>query len=178
MPMNKRRGYTLIELIVAVGLFAFVMLLASGAYLLIIGINRQTQGIASGIDNLSFAVETMARDIRTGSNYNCGGLGDCPGGSGSFSFKDASGATVSYNLSSSAIQETIGGNPRLLTDSSSVTISSLTFYAVGTKSASNLPDDFLQPHVTIIISGTVTYGAGKTEAFTVETGATMRGTDL
>lgn len=172
--MNNRRGYTLIELIVAVGLFALVMLLASGAYLLMIGLNRQAQGIASGIDNLSFAVETMARNIRTGSNYNCGGLGDCSG-SGSFSFKNASGATISYNLSSSAIQETISGNARLLTDPLSVTISSLTFYAVGTGKP---PGDHLQPHVTIIISGTVTYGAGKTDSFTVETGATMRGTDL
>ena len=63
-------GYTLVELIVAVGLFALVMLLAAGAYLMMIGVNRQAQGIATGIDNLSFALETMTRSIRTGTNYN------------------------------------------------------------------------------------------------------------
>lgn len=172
--MRNARGYTLIELIVAVGLFALVMLLASGAYLMMIGLNRHAQGIATGINNLSFAVETMTRTIRTGSLYDCGGLGDCPSGAGSFSFRSVGGAIVSYSLAASAIQETIDGSVRTLTDPS-VSVSSLTFYAEGTEKP---PGDYQQPRVTIIISGTVTYGAGKTESFTIETGATMRGTDL
>lgn len=175
--MKKSGGYTLIELIVAVGLFALIMLLASGAYLLMIGISRQAQGIATGIDNLSFAVEAMTRNIRTGTNYTCPtGTSDCniDAGINSFSYKNTSGTTVSYTLSNSAIQETIDGSARTLTDPS-VTITSLSFYAVGTGKP---PGDYQQPRVTIIISGTVSYGAGKTEAFTVETGATMRGTDL
>jgi prepilin-type N-terminal cleavage/methylation domain-containing protein len=172
---NKRTGgYTLIELIVAVGLFAIVMLLASGAYLMMISLNRHAQGIATGINNLSFAVETMTRSIRTGSLYSCGGLGDCPGGASSFSFMDTNGLTVSYSLADSAIQETIDGSARTLTDPS-VTVSSLTFYVVGTGKP---PGDYQQPRVTATMSGTVSYGAGKTEPFTVETSATMRGSDL
>lgn len=166
------RGYTLIELIVAMGLFSFVMLLSSGAYLLMIGLNRQAQGIATGIDNLSFAVETMARDIRTGSNYNCGGLGDCPNGANSFSFRNAGGVDVSYSLDSSVIQKTAGSAVSTLTDPT-VNVSSLVFYAAGTAKG-----DAEQSHVTIIVSGTVSYGAGKSESFTIETGATMRGSDL
>lgn len=166
------RGYTLIELIVAMGLFAFVMTLSSGAYLLMIGLNRQAQGIATGIDNLSFAIETMTRDIRTGSNYRCGGLGDCSSGASSFSFKNASGVDVSYSLVSSVIQKTVGSAVSTLTDPT-VNVSSLAFYATGTT-----PGDTQQPHVTIIVSGTVSYGAGKSESFTIETGATMRGSDL
>ena len=75
------RGYTLIELIVAVGLFSFVMTLVSGAYFLMIGINRQAQSIATGINNLSFALETMSRTIRTGYDYDCGGASSCGGNS-------------------------------------------------------------------------------------------------
>jgi len=59
-----------------------------------------------------------------------------------------------------------------LTDPS-VTVSSLLFYASGTTSGDNN-----QPYVTIVVSGTVSYGPNKTQPFTVETGATMRGTDL
>lgn len=181
---TQSSGFTLIELIVSTGLFALVMLLSSGAYLLMIGLSRQAQGIATGIDNLSFAVESMARDIRTGSAYNCGGIGDCPppSGAGSFSFKNASGASVSYGCSSSlgacspstpgALQETAGNTLSTLTDPL-VDISSLTFYTVGTAK-----NDGQQSHVTIIVSGTVTYAAGKSEPFTIETGATMRGSDL
>lgn len=183
----KNKGFTLIELIVATGLFALVMMLSSGAYLLMIGLSRQAQGIATGIDNLSFAVEAMARDIRTGTAYNCGGIGDCPppSGAGSFSFTNADGATVSYSCSGSlgncsedtpgALQETLGSTQSTLTDPL-VSVSSLTFYAVGTGKPSE--GDYQQPHVTIIVSGTVTYAAGKSEPFTIETGATMRGSDL
>ena len=165
------RGYTLIELIIAVGLFALVMLLASGAYLVMISLNRQTQAMATGINNLSFALETMTRDIRTGTAYSCGG-GDCAGGASSFSFTSEAGTGVSYSLSSAALQKTSGAAQSILTDPT-VSISALTFYVTGTAKS-----DTQQPHVTIIISGTVSSGPGKTQPFTVETGATMRGTDL
>ncbi|MDP2665658.1 MAG: prepilin-type N-terminal cleavage/methylation domain-containing protein [bacterium] len=175
--MKKLRGYTLIELIIATGLFALIMLLASGAYLIMIGLERQTQGIATGIDNLSFAIETMTRDIRTGSTYNCAGLGDCSAGRDSFTFMPSgSGTTVTYALGTQpAPNDAIQGITKdgaMLTDPS-VDITSLTFYVAGTSKSDNA-----QPHVTITISGEVLYGHGKSETFHIETGATMRGTDL
>jgi len=169
------RGFTLIELTVSVGLFALVMMLASGSYVMMIGLNRQAQGMTSGINNLSFVLESMTRSIRSGSVYNCGGLGDCPFGSSSFSFKDEKGVNVSYSLNGSTIQKTSNSVADALTDPS-VTVTSLMFYAFGTRPAS--AGDYEQSRVTIIVSGTVSAGAGKTQSFTVETGAVMRGTDL
>jgi prepilin-type N-terminal cleavage/methylation domain-containing protein len=168
MKNNKRmsRGYTLIELIVAIGLFALVMTLVSGAYLMMISVTRQAQGIATGIDNLSFALETMTRTVRTGTVYSCGG-GNCSGGT-TFSVKNSNGITVTYTLSGGAIVQ----NNIVLTDPS-VNVTSLTFYVSGTPSG-----DVYQPHVTITVSGTVSAGSGKTEPFSIETGATMRGIDL
>src|SRR3989344_8981491 len=168
-------GYTLVELIVAIGLFALIMMLASGAYFMMISFNRQAQGMATGINNLSFALESMTRSIRTGSEYDCLGSGDCPNGSGSFSFIDSNGISTSYNLAGTSIQKTTDDASNILTDPS-VTVSSLMFYAIGTRST---PSDYEQPRVTIIISGTVSSGPGKPpQSFTVETGATMRGSDL
>lgn len=170
---SAERGYTLVELIVAIGLFAAIMVLASGAYLLMISLNRQAQGIASGINNLSFALETMTRTIRTGSAYNCAGFGDCTNGS-SFSFKNADGVEVTYRLSGDAlVQETGGGTARAITDPSAVKITSLAFYVTGTTRG-----DTQQPQVTMLVSGSVTYGAEKTQPFVIETGATMRGSDI
>ena len=168
MSMKNKRGYTLIELIVAMGLFAIVMVLASGAYLVMISINRQAQSITTGINNLSFALETMTRTIRTGINYSCDGDEDCPNGEDNFSVINSNDVAVNYMLSGGAIVQ----NDFALTDPS-VTVSSLTFYAFGTES-----DDDYQPRVTIIVSGTISSGPGKTESFVVETGATMRGTDI
>lgn len=173
--MIRSKGYTLIELMVAMGLFAIIMLLASGAYLIMINLNRQAQGLATGIDNLSFALETMTRGIRTGSNYNCGGAGDCVSGANSFSFKDENGVVISYSLAASALQQTKNSVQSALTDPS-VTVTSLTFYAFGTKPTAQ--GDYQQPHVTFTISGTVSSGPGKTQSFTVESGATMRGPDI
>src|SRR3989338_11534095 len=93
MSMKNNRGYTLIELIIAVGLFALIMMLASGAYLVMIGINRQVQSIATGIDNLAFALETMTRTIRTGTSYSCNNSGDCNSGGTTFSVRNSSGVT-------------------------------------------------------------------------------------
>lgn len=174
LARNQESGYTLVELIVAVGLFSFVMTLSSGAYLMMIGLNRQAQGVAIGIDDLSFALETMTRDIRTGSAYDCGGLGDCPSGASSFSFLNRNGVPVTYSLSGESLVKTINSTQNTLTDPS-VSITSLMFYASGTAPA---PADYQQSRVVIIVSGTVSTGPEKEEPFTVETAATMRGTDI
>ncbi len=179
----RNAGYTLIELIVAVGLFALVMLLASGAYLFMIGLNRQAQGIATGIDNLSFALETMTHTIRTGSAYSCTNCFPTPGASFSF-VPSGAAATVTYMRGTQSgpngtVGDIVDSTGAVLTDPS-VNVTSLAFYVTGTNNAQTPPDDFKQPHVTIVVTGSVTYGpqAGKTEAFNVETGATMRGSDL
>ena len=183
--MKKRRtnGYTLIELIVAVGLFALVMTLAAGAYLLMINLSRQAQGTATGINNLAFALETITRSIRTGSLYSCGDFGgNCPNGGSSFSFRNVSGAMVTYALAGSEpdlyIQRTVDGvTQSALTDPSSVAISSLTFYVSGVETAAS--GEYTQPYVTIVISGSVSSGSGRTtQTFAIETGSTMRGIDL
>jgi prepilin-type N-terminal cleavage/methylation domain-containing protein len=172
-PKYKARnnGYTLIELIVAVGLFALVMTLASGAYIMMIGLTERAQGTATGIDNLSFALETMTRTIRTGTNYSCNDGKDCSGGT-RFSVVNMSGITISYSLLNGVILQ----NNVSLTDPS-VTVSSLLFSVSGTAPLS--AGDYTQPHVTMIISGTVSAGSGKPpQSFSIRTGATMRGSDL
>jgi prepilin-type N-terminal cleavage/methylation domain-containing protein len=169
------RGYTLVELIVSVGLFALVMTLASGAYFMMISVNREAQAATAGIDTVAFAVEKMARSIRTGSSYACNGApADCTGGGTSFSFTNATGQTVSFarNAGTGSIEETIDGVTRAITDPD-VTITTLTFYLSGRS-----PADALQPRATIVVGGTVSSGPGETKTFLVETGASMRGVDI
>ncbi len=170
-----QNGFSLVELIVATGLFTLVMTLAAGAYLLMINANRNAQAVATGINSLSFALETMTYSIRTGRNYNCPGA-SCQ----NFAFTNATNQAVSYNLlilpnGQGKIQETRAGVTSDLTDTS-VNVSSLRFYAVGT--AGPLAGDYQQARVTIVVSGAVSSGPGRTENFNVEAGATMRISDL
>lgn len=173
---QKKRGYTLIELIIAVGLFALAMTLVSGAYLMMIGVTRHAQGTAIGIDNLSFALETMTRTIRTGTNYS--------GGGSSFSVMSADAQPVSYRVSpdpttsNGVIMQSKNNQPWVaLTDPSMVNVKSLTFVVSGTAPLS--AGDKVQPNVTMKIEGTVQGDSDEPpQPFKVETSATMRKTDL
>jgi len=76
IPNTKYRshGFTLIEMIVAVGLFSIVMLVSISALLSLVDANRKAQALQSVMNNLNIAVDGMVREIREGSNYRCGSI--------------------------------------------------------------------------------------------------------
>lgn len=182
--MKKTKGFTLIEIMVAIGLFAIVMMIASGAYLIMINANRNAQAVTTGINNLSFALESMTRTIRTGTNYKCSGGYDCSSGTSILvTNADAKGKTK-YEMSGTKIMYTtydINGvvlTPATALTDSTVTVNSLQFYAKGTQTYQST-SDLDQSHIIIVVKGSVPVGPGRQpEQFTVETSATMRGTDL
>lgn len=71
---NKTRGFTLIEMMISVGLFTVVMVMALGVIASIIDGNKKAQAINTVANNLNFAVDSMVRDIKTGYAYSCGGI--------------------------------------------------------------------------------------------------------
>ncbi len=58
-------------MIVSLGVFAVVVTISVGAMLVLINTNQQLQAEQSVMTNLSFALDTMTREIRTGFNYFC-----------------------------------------------------------------------------------------------------------
>lgn len=64
-------GYTLVELIVAVGLFIIVVLMSASAFLGVVSSNRKTLAMQTAMDNISSAIENMSRDMKTGFSYRC-----------------------------------------------------------------------------------------------------------
>lgn len=69
--MSLRHGFTLIEMIVALGLFAVVASITSGAILMLVATNQNFHREQTIMTNLAFAVDSMTRDLRTGRNYVC-----------------------------------------------------------------------------------------------------------
>lgn len=69
---TKEKGFTLIELMVSVGIFALVLLLALSSIVTIIDVNRKARTLNEVMSNLNFAFESMTRSIKTGSSYNAG----------------------------------------------------------------------------------------------------------
>ena len=68
---NQKAGFTLIEMIVSLGVFSGVITIAIGALLMLVAANDQLQGEQSVMTNLSFALDSMTREIRTGTDYYC-----------------------------------------------------------------------------------------------------------
>jgi len=66
-----RAGFTLIEMIVSLAVFSVVITIAVGALLSLIAGNEQLQSQQSIMTNLSFALDSMTREIRTGYYYYC-----------------------------------------------------------------------------------------------------------
>lgn len=67
----SQSGFTLIEMIVSLGVFSGVITIAIGALLMLVAANDQLQGEQSVMTNLSFALDSMTREIRTGTDYYC-----------------------------------------------------------------------------------------------------------
>lgn len=69
---RSTQGFTLIEMIVSLALFSVVVTISVGGLLVLIAANKQLQEEQNVLTNLSFAIDSMAREIRTGSSYDCG----------------------------------------------------------------------------------------------------------
>ena len=70
---TSQKGFTLVEMIVAIALFAVVMLVAVGALLSLTGAHRKAQALQTVMNNLNISLDGMVRNIRMGTEYNCVG---------------------------------------------------------------------------------------------------------
>src|SRR3989338_8148216 len=64
--LTSSRGFTIIELLVAVGLFSVVVAIAVGGFARALRTQRQTQLLLAANSNASEVLESIAREIRTG----------------------------------------------------------------------------------------------------------------
>lgn len=179
MTQTPQRGYSLLEMIVSVGIFGIVMLAATGAYLSLIKLDREARATNDLANNLTFAVDSMARAIRTGTAYKCNNSSaspNCTSTAGtSFGFLDSESParSIVYTLSSNQIVATINGTTYPITDPR-VRIESMSFYVRGVGTG-----DGTQPNVTFTIVGSLQTDAGQSpRTFTLQSGATQRFLDL
>src|SRR3989344_6877449 len=97
--LKYNAGFTLIEIMVSVSVFAVVVIIAVGALISINDANRKVQSMRALMYNLNFALENISRTLRTGSSYHCGATGsiiapqDCAvTGSDYIAFEGANGS--------------------------------------------------------------------------------------
>ena len=93
--MNNR-GFTIIELMVAVGLFLIVVSIAAAVFVQSLRSQKQVVALMAANDNASLTLEQMTREIRLASQFTstCTRL----------SFTNYFGEAVSYELNNDAIE--------------------------------------------------------------------------
>jgi prepilin-type N-terminal cleavage/methylation domain-containing protein len=168
---TTQKGFTLVEMIVAIFVFSVVMVISTGALVSIIGANRKAQSVKSVMNNVAFSLDSMTRALRVGTNYDCGVSSCASGGSESLTFTDVDGRDVQYrfNESSNQIERDIDGAGFQALTAPEVTVDRLMFYVDGVESDG-------QPRVLIVVGGRA--GVGKSETvFNIQTLVSQRSLD-
>lgn len=143
---KKEEGLTIIELIVAVGIFGLVIGMTFNIFTLSITSQRRIIALRNVEDSIRFTIEAMAREIRTGTNFS--------GGGNLISFTNAKGETVVYRLNSNVIEKSSdGGVNYMAVTGTETTVNYLNFYLMGQAAG-----DGLEPRVTVTIGATSIVG--------------------
>jgi prepilin-type N-terminal cleavage/methylation domain-containing protein len=188
---KKNNGFTLIEMMVAIAVFSIVMVMAMGALLNVIDSNNKARSIKTAINNISFALEGISKDVRMGTDYACGDGGntveeDCTGGVDTISFKSSKttgggdpyvyyqyiitgGVGQMQSCLSSAGISTCTGSYSPLT-SSELTLDSVKFYVLGVTHSKDPAVTRTQPRVIIVIKGVAGYKEKTKTTFDLQTG--------
>jgi type II secretory pathway pseudopilin PulG len=200
--VTNTAGFTLIEILVSLGIFIVAMTLISGAVLSVLDLNRKAQSEKTAIDNLSFALESMGRTIRFGTNFHCSASTpldspqNCSNGSPTFSITTPDGLhTYTYTFvppsgsTSGSLTRALDGGAPISIVSPEVNITSGTFRVFGALPYPTLPRtcaspgvvaDCVQPRIIINIVGTVgDVNKAKTlSTFKIETSVSQRKLDI
>jgi type II secretory pathway component PulJ len=130
------RGFSIPEMIVALFFFSMIMVIAVGTVLAVTTANRKAFALSNTNNSMVYAIDSMIKDMRTGTNYDCGPLGgdkNCPlflglgEPSNSFYFTDDRGQNTGYRLNGNKIQKLISGNFLDIT-SPEIKVNKLDFY--------------------------------------------------
>ncbi len=118
---KKNGGFTLMEIVVAVGIFGMVVLMISSIFMVAFFGHRRILALQSLQDNLRFSVEAMAREIRVGTGFSQIGPSE-------ISFTSGTGLPIIYRLNNNSIERSDDGGLNFLpmTDPS-ITVSVLNF---------------------------------------------------
>jgi type II secretory pathway pseudopilin PulG len=149
-------GFTIFEMIVAMGIFTIVVVIAVSSVLSLTASEKKAVTLQNTQDNLRFAIEAMAKEMRTGEDFPADCVIGCP--NDTIRYRTARGETVFYrfNKASKVIEKASSGTgcapfPAACYfpfTSTEVIIENLIFYVTG------VGDDNVQPKVTIVVQAT------------------------
>lgn len=188
---SRKRGFTIVELVIASGMFLTATLIIVGALVSLDIATRKARATRIAMDNVGAAVDTISRSLRTGYHYHCvasGNFGlisvpsDCQpagstggGGSTTMAFESQSGDPLNsndqwvYRLNNGSIERsTDSGSTYVALTAPEIRITTLRFWVDGTAIGSQ------QPFATILIRGIASTSAKTFTEFNIQTTVSQR----
>ncbi|MEI6528759.1 MAG: type II secretion system protein [bacterium] len=99
---NVSNGFTLVELMVAVAIFTIVATTAGSALMGIISANKKARSIQSAMNDVNLALESVSKDMRMGTDYECSSSDTVPGNYSSPSCPTTGGTLIKYKSNKDA----------------------------------------------------------------------------
>lgn len=184
--LKNKEGFTLVELLIAVGLFTVIAFIAIGAILSVFDAHKRAQSSKTVIDNLNLSLEDMVRMIRFGTTYNCDPLNpsyppsqvhDCDdlyAGSPIMSIQFPGMGPIMYQWNNNAIERSDDGGATFAPITApDVVIEHLSFRVSGTSEI-----DIHQPYVVISVGGYVGNKPTRQSRFWISTTVSQRQLDV
>jgi len=165
---KNKNGFTLVEMMVAIAVFSIVMVTAMSALLNVISADTKARSIKTAINNISFALEGISKDMRMGKEYGCldnvGSPTLCvPGGNDGVYFKSSkivagvSNPYIYYIFTNNQIKSCVGGGVGSICTgvysaltSLEVSLTSVKFYVLNNDVATPAKE---QPRAIITVTG-------------------------
>jgi type II secretory pathway pseudopilin PulG len=188
-------GFTLVEMIVAIGVFMISVIIIVGSLISLNNASRKARTERIAMDNLSAAIDSMSRSMRMGTSFHCGcggggdptfptGTRDCSmtdtlgsGGAQCIAFEGQGGSSASPN--DQIVFRLFGGHLQRSTQSGAlnsyldmtapeITITNLNFYLQGSTAATD------QPAIIMTIRGRAGARAQTATEFNLQTSIAPR----
>lgn len=202
--VQYQSGFSLIELLVSMTIFTIVMSMATSSLLVLLDANSKSQNMQALLNDLTIAIDSMTRELRTGYNFYCGSpasepnagylplateVQDCS--SGTYMSVVEAGGTFTSSLTGSATgrieyyydsaDETLkrridGTEDWVRVSSENIRITELEFIVTGTDTT--VAGDNEQPSVTIFMAGEAGEVVDFDTSFVMQATVTQRPIDL
>ena len=136
-----RKGFTIVELLIAMALFVIIISIASGAFINSLRTQRATVALVAANSNASLALEQMAREMRTGKDFSQSAAQE-------ITFTNANGesATYQWNNISGAVEKKTGSGSFKRITADNVLVKNLNFRIFNGSLADPYP-----PRITVVL---------------------------